>query len=164
MEQMSGSGRTAADDSAAFGRALSFYRQFAAGTAKQRARLVAKAPLADLQTAALRHPDPFTRRDFLGFLDHYANDESMAVFDVALRDPIDFVRNIALHSIACEACKSADLCVADVVPGLVAVLENDPSPDLRTKCIPTLLRLGAADPRARPAVEHAADSDADPLV
>jgi HEAT repeat protein len=123
-----------------------------------------KAPLADLQTAALHHPDPFARRECLFFLDHYANEPSTAVFAEALRDPVDFVRNAALHSIACESCRTAELCVADVVPDIVQVLEGDPSPDLRTKAIPTLLRLGGRDSRAWDAISRAAEHDPDSLV
>ena len=145
-----------------FGAIEDFYARWGTGTAKQRAKVVARAPLADLQVAAVEHPDPFVRRWCLFFLDHYANDESMAVFAEALHDPVDFVRNMALHSLACETCKSEDLCVADVVPGLVAVLTTDPSPELRIKAIPLLLRL--PDPRGRAAVESAARRDRDPIV
>jgi len=151
-------------DAASFRAAQDFFDRFAGSTARQRSRVVARAPLHDVQVAALRHPDPFVRRWCLFFLDHYANDASMAVFAAALRDPVDFVRNIALHSLACEACKSEELCVADVVPGLIDVVTRDPSPDLRTKAIPMLLRLSATDPRARAAVEGVAASDPDSLV
>ncbi|MCU1599716.1 MAG: hypothetical protein JWO22_425 [Frankiales bacterium] len=149
-------------DVTAFAATDDFFSRFASGTAKQRARLVTRAPLDDIHTAALRHPDPFVRRWCLGYLDHYANDQSMHVFAIALRDPVDFVRNVALHSLACEACKSEELCVADVVPGLIDVLTTDSSPDLRAKAIPLLLRL--PDPRGRAAVERAATTDDDALV
>jgi HEAT repeat protein len=152
------------DDAASFAATHDFFDRFAHATARQRARITARAPLADLSASALRHPDPFTRRWCLFFLDHYANDASMPVFAAALHDPVDFVRNMALHSLACEACKSGELCAADVVPGLVDVLQHDPSPDLRTKAIPLLLRLAGSDPRARSAVEAAATSDSDPIV
>jgi HEAT repeat protein len=153
------------DDSAAAGRlAGTFLTQFFSATPRQKSRLVKKAPLADLQTAAVHHPDPFARRECLFFLDHYANETSTAAFAEALRDPVDFVRNAALHSIACESCRTADLCVADVVPDIVRVLEGDPSPDLRTKAIPTLLRLGRRDSRAWDAIGRAADNDPDGIV
>jgi HEAT repeat protein len=151
-------------DVASFAATRDFFDSFAGSTARQRARIVARAPLADIHVAALRHPDPLVRRWCLGYLDHYANDASMAVFAAALRDPVDYVRNVALHSLACEACKSEELCVADVVPGLIEVLQEDPNPDLRTKAIASLMRLSATDPRARSAVERAASSERDPLV
>jgi HEAT repeat protein len=141
-----------------------FLKDFFQGTAKQRARRVAKAPVGAVQTAALHHADPWVRRDCLFFLDHYANDQSMPVFARALRDPVDFVRNMALHSLSCESCKSEELCAADVVAGLVDVLEHDPSHELRTKAIPLLMRLMPRDDRARVALEGASAHDPDPIV
>jgi HEAT repeat protein len=138
--------------------------QFFSSTPKQKARLAKKKPLPDLHTAALTHPDPFIRRDCLGFLDHYANDASTAVFAAALHDPVDFVRNAALHSIACETCRTEELCVADVVLDVIGVLDHDPSPELRTKAIPTLLRLAGRDDRAREAIERACAGDSDVIV
>jgi HEAT repeat protein len=154
------------DDAAntAWRSAAPYLSQFFSSTPKQKSRLVKKAPLADLQAAAVRHPDPFVRRGCLFFLDHHANESSTAVFSAALHDPVDFVRNAALHSIACESCRTTALCVADVVPGVVAVLEADPSAELRTKAIPTLLRLGGQDRRAWEAIRRAADHDPDGIV
>ena len=144
--------------------ATAFLRRFSSGTAGQRSRLLLRAPVAAIQTAALGHHDPFVRRDCLFFLDHHGNDQSMAVFARALHDPIDFVRNIALHSLACETCKTDDPCAADVVPGLIEVLEHDRSVEMRTKVIPLLLRLSGEDARAKPAVERSAQGDPDALI
>ena len=154
------------DDTAgqAWRSAGSYLRQFFSASPKQKSRLAKQKPLAELHTAALAHPDPFTRRDCLGFLDHYANEASTAVFGAALHDPVDFVRNVALHSIACESCRKEELCVADVVPDIIDVLEADPSPELRTKAIPILLRLADRDERAREAIERASRNDPDGIV
>jgi HEAT repeat protein len=142
----------------------SYLKQFFSATPKQKSRLAKKKPLAELHTAALAHPDPFTRRDCLGFLDHYANEASTAVFAAALHDPVDFVRNAALHSIACESCRKEELCVADVVHDIIGVLEADLSPELRTKAIPILLRLAGRDDRAWEAIERASGNDPDAIV
>lgn len=144
--------------------AESYLKQFFSATAKQKSRLARKAPLADLHTAALHHPDPFVRRGCLGFLDHYANEASTAVFAEAMHDPVDFVRNVALHSIACESCRTEELCIAEVVPDIVGVLESDPDAELRTKAIPTLLRLAGRDRRAWDAIGRAAENDPDGIV
>jgi hypothetical protein len=141
-----------------------YLRRFFSATPKQKSRMLNKAPLEDLHAVALQHPDPTVRRECLFFLDHYANETSTAVFAKALHDPVDSVRNAALHSIACESCRSAELCVADVVPDIVRVLEVDPSPALRTKAIPTLLRLGGRDGRAWAAIVTAAEEDTDAIV
>jgi hypothetical protein len=71
---------------------------------------------------------------------------------------------VALHSIACESCRKEELCVADVVPDVVGVLAADPSPELRTKAIPILLRLAGRDERAREAIERASRNDPDGIV
>jgi hypothetical protein len=155
------SGASVAQDVA---EATRFLEQFFQGTAKQSARRVVKAPLGAVQTAALHHPDPWVRRDCLFFLDHYANDESMPVFAHALGDPVEFVRNMALHSLSCEACKSEELCTADVVAGLVEVLEHDPSHALRTKAVPILMRLSGREVRAWAALQEASVHDPDPIV
>ena len=159
-------GRWAADDNETdtWRVAGPYLKQFASATAKQRSRLAKKAPLAEIQGSALHHPDAFVRRACLGFLDHYANEASTVVFAEALRDPVDFVRNVALHSIACESCRTEELCVADVVQDIVAVLDGDPNPEMRTKAIPTLLRLAGRDIRAREAIERAAEHDLDAIV
>ncbi|HEV2069181.1 MAG TPA: hypothetical protein VGR26_05260 [Acidimicrobiales bacterium] len=104
------------------------------------------------------------RRRCISFLDHYFNDASSDVFARALGDPVDLVRNMTLHSIACETCRAEELCAADVVPYLAAVLAGDPNVDLRHKAIPLLLRLTGRDVRARAAVERASERDPDELI
>jgi hypothetical protein len=119
-----------------------FLHRFVATSANRRSSVAADAPIAQIQVAAHHHPNPFLRRACLGFLDHYANEASTSVFALALHDPVELVRHPALHSLACETCRTEELCVADVVPHLVEVLFADSSPDLRHKAIPVLLRLG----------------------
>jgi hypothetical protein len=144
--------------------ARAYLEQFFSATPKQKSRLAKRAPIADLQEGALHHPDPFARRQILFFLDHYANDVSTSTFAKALHDPVDFVRNTALHSIACESCRTTELCVGDIVADVAGVLQGDASAELRTKAIPVLLRLGARDSRAWAAISHAAEHDPDPIV
>jgi hypothetical protein len=157
-------GTSIASDAAPFEVAAVFLREFFSGTARQRSRRLTKAPLGAIQVAALRHSDPFTRKQCLFFLDHYANDQSVAVFNAALEDPVDFVRNLAMHSLACTSCKLEALDTAEVVPGLVQVITSDPRPDLRLKAISMLLHLAPDDSAARMAFEAAAASDPDPLT
>ena len=121
-------------------------------------------PVAAMRTAALHHPDARRRREALGVLDHWANDESTDVFRFALQDPVPAVRVVALHGLSCERCRSTDLCVTDVVGDLVRSLEEDPSPKVRHGLVPILRRLADRDDRARAALARAADDDADDLV
>lgn len=141
-----------------------YLKRFFSATAKQKSTLARKAPLQELRTAALRYPDAFVRRACLFFLDHFANESSTEVFVEALLDPVDFVRNAALHSIACETCRKEELCVSQVVSAVTGVLEGDPSPELRTKAIPTLLQLAGRDIGAWEAIGRAASNDPDDIV
>jgi HEAT repeat protein len=122
------------------------------------------APVAAVQAAALHHPDASVRRSCLGVLDHEASDESVEVFRAALGDPVPRVRVVALHGLACERCRSEELCLADVVPTLLRVLTEDPSPKVRHATIGILLRLSSRDERAADALRRAADDDEDELV
>ena len=153
-----------ASDAALCEVAAVFLREFFRGTARQRSRRLAKTPLRAIQVAALGHPDPFTRKQCLFFLDHYANDQSLEVFNAALEDPVDFVRNLAMHSLACTSCKVEALDSTQVVPGLVRVISSDPRPDLRLRAISMLSHLAPGDSKARTALEAAATSDPDPLT
>jgi hypothetical protein len=49
----------------------------------------------------------------------------MPVFVRAVQDEVDFVRDMALHSLACESCTTDGPPVDDVVPALARVLEED---------------------------------------
>ncbi|MHB8467755.1 MAG: hypothetical protein ACYDH6_08440 [Acidimicrobiales bacterium] len=117
-----------------------------------------------MQRAALDHRDPSVRRASLGFLDHYAADESGAVFAAALNDPVAAVRDAALHGLACEQCRTAELCIADVTPKVAGVLAADRNPEVRYKTLPVLLRLAARDPAAAAAIVTASRADPDERV
>jgi hypothetical protein len=141
-----------------------FLCRFRALPNKQRHFAASELPLAEMHLAATCHPDPWVRRSCLYFLDHYANDESTSTFLAALDDPVTPVREMALHGLACERCRSAELCVDDVVPVLSRIVDADASPDIRHKVVPILMGLSGRDARARTALERVACSDQDPLV
>jgi hypothetical protein len=101
------------------------------------------------------------RRSCLSLLDHHAADSSAAVFLAALDDPVAPVRDLALHGLACEQCRTDELCVTDVTPKVVGLLERDPNAEVRHKTIPILVRLADRDPRAIEAIKRAAEHDDD---
>ena len=154
---------TRGEIAAALGRVDGLFGSRPARRGKQK-RALSRETVLDVQVAALHHPDPHIRRSCLWLLDHHANDVSMPVFAQAMTDDVDFVREIALHSLACEGCKEGELCVADVVPPLVRVLEHDPKPDLRIKALSALVGLSRRDERVREALERAARDNTDPVV
>jgi hypothetical protein len=115
--------------------ATDFVRRWAALAQNKRARIVDHMPLAAVQAAALDHPNLAIRRLCLFLLDHYASDASWNIFRRALRDPVASVREIALHGLSCERCRSEPICVADVVADLVDIVASDPSADVRHKTV-----------------------------
>lgn len=121
-------------------------------------------PIALLQKAAIEHPNGKTRRFALGVLDHEANDESADTFRAALRDPAPVVRLNALHGLSCERCRVGELCVDDVVPALIDVLENDDSPKVRHASLFPLIVLAGRDDRVTAAFARAALGDPDEFV
>ncbi len=121
-------------------------------------------PIEAIQVAARHHPNARVRRDCLNTLDHCDNDGSAKVYCDALGDPVARVRVVALHGLGCERCRDSELCVPDVVPVLLGVLEHDPSPKVRHDCVRILLRLSSRDDRAGEAIRRAALEDDDDLV
>ena len=90
-----------------------FFQAWESASHRKQERLRATVPIAAMQQAAVGHEDPWVRRRYLGFLDHYAADSSAAVFVEALDDSVAPVRDIALHGLACERCRTEELCVTD---------------------------------------------------
>ncbi len=121
-------------------------------------------PIALLQRAALLHPSGKVRRDALTILDHDANVASTEVFRAALADPSAKVRTLALHGLSCERCRNEVLCAADVVPAMIRLLQDDPSPKVRQAAVTPLLLLADRDDRVLPTLARAAAADPDPLV
>ena len=119
--------------------------------------------LEAVQTGAVEHADPYIRRSCLWALDHYANDESMHTFAAALTDDVHFVRDIALHSIACDSCKCQPAEADAIVQPLIEVLAKDPKPDLCIKALSVLLRFVDRDDVGA-ALHHASRANTDPVV
>jgi hypothetical protein len=144
--------------------ASDFVHRWGALSKERRAHLGKLIPVAAVQIAALSHPDASMRRACLFLLDHYASDASSQTFRQALRDPVAFVRESALHGIACERCRYGDICISDVVTDLVEMLASDPNAEVRHKTIVALARFLSRDSRAGEAIARATDGDPDPAV
>jgi hypothetical protein len=114
--------------------AVRFVRDWTAAPRSRRSSVGERMPTAAVRAAALTHPDPLVRRSCLFFLDHYDCDDSVETFRRALRDPVSFVRESALHGIACERCRHEEICVSDMVGDLVRLLASDtPIPKFDTR-------------------------------
>ncbi|MGH2371270.1 MAG: HEAT repeat domain-containing protein [Chloroflexota bacterium] len=94
----------------------------------------------------LSHPNPRVRRGAAGFMDHHADDSCVEkLIELALHDPVPYVRRVAVHAVQCQRCKPAPL-TKDVVPMLVRVARDDPNTRVRTEAI---YALGQQRPDAR---------------
>ena len=141
-----------------------FVRRWASLSKQRRARLGAEMPVAAIQVAAQGHPDLAIRRFCLFLLDHYASDASWSAFRSALRDPVASVREVALHGLSCDRCRTEDLCVSDVVTELIGVLSSDPNAEVRHKAVAALARFLDRDGRAREAIVRSANDDPDAAI
>lgn len=85
--------------------------------------------------AGLSHANPRIRGGAADFLDHHADDRCVAkLAELALHDPIPYVRRIAAHALMCQRCKPAPL-GEDVVPLLVRLALDDASPRVRSSAL-----------------------------
>jgi hypothetical protein len=141
-----------------------FVHRWLALPKERRARLGNQVPVVAVQVAALSHPDLAMRRLCLSLLDHHASDASTDTFRRALRDPVQSVREAALHGLTCERCRHEDICVNDVVIDLVEILGSDPNAEVRHKTVAALARFIGRDGRAREAITWAAHHDPDPAI
>jgi hypothetical protein len=141
-----------------------FVREWTAAPRGRRSSVGERMPVAAVRAAALMHPDPLMRRSCLFFLDHYDCDDSLETFRQALRDPVSFVRESALHRIACERCRHEEICVSDVVADLVRLLASDTNSEVRHKTVVALGRFLDRDIRAPEAVARAPQTDPDAAV
>jgi hypothetical protein len=144
--------------------AVRFVREWTSAPRSRRSSIGERMPVAAVRAAALTHPDSLMRRSCLFFLDHYDCDGSVETFRLALSDPVSFVRERALHGIACERCRHEEICVSDVVGDLVRLLASDTNPEVRHKTVVALGRFLGRDVRAPEAVARAAQTDLDAAV
>jgi hypothetical protein len=121
-------------------------RDWRVGRATREALAAAGAAGGAAALEGLSHPNPRVRRGAADFLDHHADDRCVAkLSELAVNDPVPYVRRVAVHALLCQRCKPAPL-TADVMPLLVRVAREDPSPRVRSSA---LWGLGQQRPDAR---------------
>jgi hypothetical protein len=83
----------------------------------------------------LSHPNPRVRRGAAGFMDHHADDGCVPqLVDLALHDPVPYVRRVAVHALLCQRCKPAPLS-GDILPLLLRVAREDSTPRVRAEAV-----------------------------
>lgn len=114
---------------------------------------------------ALSDPDPKTRHRACRLLDHHELDGTVAQRMVmALKDPNRKVRNAALHTLGCEACKpdGTDCFPIDVVGIQVEMLRTDPSLRVRRSAASGLMFQHPMEARVRRAFRRVLRDEVDP--
>ncbi len=103
------------------------------------------------------------RYNCAGAMDHLGDDRCAEPLRRLLDDPVPRVRRMALHSLACDACKIAPLRRgADVVALMVERALEDPSINVRRHAAAGL--TGYSDPRTVSALETLVARETDPSL
>ena len=106
----------------------------------------------DAVLRGLSHPNPRVRHGCADFLDHNGDDMCVMALSEALHDLVPYVRRQAVHSLACQRCKSSPL-HDDAVAHLIAA-RSDPSIRVRREAVSGLGARRARDPGAAGAPER----------
>jgi hypothetical protein len=123
------------------------------------------APARAAVEEGLLADDPAVRSRCALLMDHLAGNESFELMVLLLEDPEPSVRLHAIHALACDRCKSDDVCALprqEIVPAATALLTNDPDPRVRAIALEVLARWVHEDGDARAAIERAAERDPAP--
>jgi HEAT repeat protein len=110
----------------------------------------------------LSHRNWRIRKACADLMDHLADDRCVAPLVRLLQDPIEGVRRLAVHALACQGCKSCPLAV-DVVARLVECALTDRSPRVRRVAVH---QLGCQPPdtRAAAALRQILAEETDPKL
>lgn len=119
--------------------------------------------LVDALIAGLAHASPWVRYNCAGALDHLGDDRCAGPLRRLLNDPVPRVRRMALHSLACDACKLAPLRRGeDIIALMVERALEDPSVKVRRHAAAGL--ADSSDARAISALETVVARETDPSL
>ena len=116
---------------------------------------------------ALLDDDPGIRAACTRLLDRLADNDSFDLMVLLLDDPDHRVRHHAMHALACDRCKTDDVCALPreaIIPTAARLLADDPHSEVRTVALEVLGRWVHDDDVARTAIERAAADDSDAMV
>ena len=113
--------------------------------------------------AGLFDPHPRVRCGAVDFMDHHADADCVEKLrDMALHDPVPYVRDTALHALGCQRCKPEPLAV-DVLDIAILRAKTEASWKKRRGGVWTLSQR-IADPGVKEVLQHIAETDPDPRV
>lgn len=131
------------------------------------AMLIAAGPHAKADVrAGLRHANAHVRRYCCQYFDFFVDGESLDELISMLDDDDADVRVHALHSLACDRCKT-DACRPDealVLPRAIALLRHDPDQHIRQHAVGLVGVSVHRNAEALAAIERAVASDPHPAV
>lgn len=106
--------------------------------------------------------DPSLRAQCALLIDRLAGNDSFELLLLLLDDPDPRVRRHAIHALACDRCKSDEVCALpgpQIIAEAVRLLERDPDAHVRAIALEVLARWVHEDAVARAAIERAAEAD-----
>ena len=117
----------------------------------------------DAAIAGLSDPDPRVRCGAADFMDHHADEDCVEKLrDMALNDPVPYVRDTALHALGCQRCKPQPLAV-DTLDIIILRARTEGSWKKRRGAVWSLGQRNT-DPGVKEALEFLATHDPDPRV
>ncbi|HEV2123361.1 MAG TPA: HEAT repeat domain-containing protein [Chloroflexota bacterium] len=113
--------------------------------------------------AGLSDPDPRVRHGAAAFMDHHADKQCVTkLIDLAMNDPVSYVRGMALHALGCQRCKPEPLDV-DLLPLLEHMAKTDERWKARRGAVWSLAQMVPA-PRVKEILQYVLEHDPDPRV
>ena len=117
----------------------------------------------DAAIAGLSDPDPRVRYGAADFMDHHADEDCVEKLrDMALNDPVPYVRDMAFHALGCQRCKPEPLAV-DTLDITILRAKTEESWKKRRGNVWSLAQRNM-DPGVKEALQEIADHDPDPRV
>jgi hypothetical protein len=117
----------------------------------------------DAAIAGLSDPDPRVRYGAADFMDHHADEDCVEKLrDMALNDPLPFVRDMALHALGCQRCKPEPLAV-DTLDIMILRARTEESWKKRRGAVWSLSQRNK-DPGVKETLLDIAEHDPDPRV
>lgn len=119
-------------------------------------------PAREAVVEGLKHGHWQVRRWCAIWLDHYADTESLHALIPLLNDPKSAVRMFAVHSLACDRCKTGENPI-DVVPLMMERIANDESIRVRRHAV-MMLAYQHAHPDLESYFQQLLDTETDPKL
>ena len=117
----------------------------------------------DAAIAGLSDPDPRVRCGAADFMDHHADEDCAdKLRDMALNDPVPYVRDMALHALGCQRCKPEPLAV-DILDILILRAKTEDSWKKRRGNVWSLAQRNM-DPGVKEALQYIVEHDPHPEV